>query len=86
MGKLYGGGPLDDPALSLKQREIMRLAVRLQRPFTPKEVCAQLGIGNRHARKLLHGLVNDELLEIAGGSERARSYRISIRGRSIFLG
>jgi very-short-patch-repair endonuclease len=86
MGSLYGGNTGDAPTLSLKQREIMRLALRLQRPFTPMEVCVQLGIGNRHARDQLHDLVRINLLEIAGGHERARSYRVTIRGRTLYLG
>jgi predicted transcriptional regulator len=85
MGMLYGG-KTDDPVLSLIQREIMRLAIRLQRPFTPSEVCVQLGIGNRYARNLLHDLVKMNLLEIASGNERVRSYRITNRGRSLYLG
>ncbi|WP_372660395.1 DNA-binding response regulator [Cohnella sp.] len=86
MGKLYGAGKTDEPSLSLKHREIMRLAIRLQRPFTPGEVCIQLGISNRHTRDLLHELVNAGLLEIVGGHERARSFRVTIRGRTLYLG
>jgi hypothetical protein len=86
MGSLYGGNVGDMPTLSLKQREIMRLALRLQRPFTPLEVCIQLDIGNRHARDQLHQLVRMNLLEIAGGHKRARSYRVSIQGRTLYLG
>jgi hypothetical protein len=86
MGSLYGGYTGDTPPLSLKQREIMRLALRLQRPFAPMEVCVQLGIGNRHTRDLLHDLVKIGLLEIAGGHSRARSYRVTSRGRTLYLG
>jgi hypothetical protein len=86
LGSLYGGYTGDTPSLTLKQREVMRLAQRLQRPFTPMEVCVQLGIGNRHARDLLHDLVKAGSLEIAGGQERARSYRVSSRGRTLYLG
>jgi hypothetical protein len=86
IGKLYGGGSGEASSLSLKQREIIRLALHLQRPFTPKEVCVQLGIGNRHARDLLHELVKDGYLEAAGGQARVRSYRITYLGRSLVLG
>lgn len=86
MGKLFGGNQTNQPSLSLKHREIMRLAIRLQRPFTPSEVCIQLGIGNRHTRDLLHELVQAGLLEVVGGVERARSYCVSNRGRTLYLG
>lgn len=81
MGKLYGGGPLDDPALSLKQREIMRLAVRLQRPFTPKEVCAQLGIQRHHACNLLQELVEALFLIAISGTARIRTYSLGPKAK-----
>jgi very-short-patch-repair endonuclease len=86
MGRLYGSGKVAESILSLKQKEIMRLAIRLQRTFTPTEVCICLGFGNRHTRDILHELVRLGLLEIAGGHERARSYRITNRGRTLYLG
>ncbi|MCD9024584.1 DNA-binding response regulator [Cohnella silvisoli] len=87
MGRLYGGIQQGStPSLSLKQREIMRLALRLQRPFTPLEVCVQLGISNRSARDLLHELVVLDFLEIVDGHLRARTFRATYRARSLFLG
>ncbi|WP_220471170.1 DNA-binding response regulator [Cohnella cholangitidis] len=86
MGKLYSGIYQESPKLTLKQREIMRLANRSERSFTPEEACSQLGLGNRHIRNLLHELVSLGLLEVAAGSIRARSYRATPRGKTIFLG
>ncbi|QMV40719.1 hypothetical protein FPL14_05495 [Cohnella cholangitidis] len=74
MGKLYGGGNQGVSALSLKHREIMRMAIRLQRPFTPKEVCILLGVQAQHARHLLHELVSMELLVAENDRIRARKY------------
>jgi hypothetical protein len=76
MGSLYGGNTGDAPTLSLKQREIMRLALRLQRPFTPMEVCVQLGIHGQHARKLLQELVVMEMLVPNSGNFRVRTYSL----------
>lgn len=77
MGKLYGCATVkDQPALSLKQREIMRLAFRLQRPFTPTEVCICLGIKEQHARALLHELVTIGQLAAASGSFRIRTFTL----------
>jgi hypothetical protein len=76
MGMLFGGVRTDDPVLSLKQREIMRLAIRVQRPFTPTEVCICIGIRGQHARKLLQELVDAELLSAASGTTRIRTYKL----------
>lgn len=85
IGKFYGNAEQARSDLSLKHREIMRLALRLQRPFAPIEVCVQLGICNRSARELLQQLVRLELLEGAGGHERVRSYRLTSRGAHLYL-
>ncbi|WP_239696724.1 DNA-binding response regulator [Paenibacillus oryzisoli] len=74
LGILYGGGMTTDLKLSLKQREILRFAIRLQRPFMPQEICDLLSIKGQHARKLLHELVQSKLLLPASGSDRIRTY------------
>ncbi|MFC5470813.1 DNA-binding response regulator [Cohnella suwonensis] len=78
LGKLYGGTAAQEgiPSLTLKQREVLRLALRLQRPFTPQEVCAQLGIRGQHARALMHGMVSAGLLSAHSGAQRIRSYSL----------
>ncbi|WP_256759977.1 DNA-binding response regulator [Cohnella sp. WQ 127256] len=76
LGKLYGGILQDTQPLTLKQREIMRLAIRLQRPFTPLDVCVQLGIQGQHARKLLHELVGMQFLAAESGSIRIRKFSL----------
>lgn len=61
IGRWYGGdNSLSD--LPLKLREVMRLANELGRPFSAAEVCDRLGVGNKHARELLHELVNTSVI------------------------
>ncbi|QJD84780.1 DNA-binding response regulator [Cohnella herbarum] len=86
LGKLYGGVYTETPELSVKQREIMRLAVRSQQPLNPTEVSLRLRISDRHARDLLHELVRMELLEGVSGSQRIRAYRATPRSRNLYLG
>jgi very-short-patch-repair endonuclease len=81
MGCLYGGNVGDTPLLSLKQREIMRLAIRLQRPFTPMDACIQLGIQGQHARKLLQELVEMEMLVPNSGKVRIRTYSLGPKAK-----
>ncbi|WP_235550434.1 DNA-binding response regulator [Paenibacillus sp. Soil750] len=76
LGKLYGGGVTTDVKLSLKQREILRFATQIQRPFMPQEICELLAIKGQHAWKLLHELVQFELLLPTSGSSRIRTYRL----------
>lgn len=85
MGKLYGLSATEKPDLTLKQREIMRLAHRLQRPFTPAEASICLGTSDRHVRGLLQELIQLELLEPAGGRSRIRSYRLTEHGARIYI-
>lgn len=74
LGKLYGNGMMEPYSLTLEQREIMRVASVLRRPFTPTEICEPLGVHAQYARKLLHELVEKELLAPASGSARIRTY------------
>lgn len=82
LGKLYGGIYTETPSLSLKQREIVRLAIRLKRSFTPAEVCVQLGIHSQHARKLLHEMVEMGLLRTEPSSVRIRKYSLGPKAPS----
>ncbi|NOU94475.1 transcriptional regulator [Paenibacillus sp. LMG 31456] len=68
---------LDVPEkLSCLESEALRFARRLLRPFTPSELSAHLRVSNRHARTLLHNLVDKQLLVVAGGQARARTYKL----------
>jgi hypothetical protein len=73
----YGKGHEDTLLqLPLKMREIIRLAIEKRAPITPREVCARLGVGNRHARYLLQRLSEEGTLLPASGSQRVRSYSL----------
>ncbi|MBO7745659.1 transcriptional regulator [Paenibacillus sp. MWE-103] len=69
----------DVPAsLSWLEAETVRFARRLLRPFSPAELESHLRVSDRHARRVLHDLVERQLLDIASGSQRARTYRIRV--------
>ncbi|WP_217593269.1 DNA-binding response regulator [Cohnella sp. GbtcB17] len=81
LGKLYGDfGETKEISLPLKQREIVRFANKLQRPFSPAEACDVLGIRPRHARNLLHEMTEQGWLEAASGVQRVRTYRLGQKG------
>lgn len=62
--------------LTIFEREAVRLATRSLRPITPKDVCAQLGIGSDYAQRLLRGLAQKQWLQPAAGDIRIRSYTL----------
>jgi hypothetical protein len=63
---------IDAPShLNWLEAETMRLARRLLRPFTPMELANHLMVSDRHARRVLHKLVEIEILCVASGNERS---------------
>ena len=64
--------------LSWLEAETMRYARRLLRPFTPIELATHLHISDRHARRILHHMVDKHILMIASGHQRARTYRLRV--------
>lgn len=79
MGRLYSGSMKPALQLSLKEREIVRMAVRLNRPTKATDVCNLLGIGRKQASGLLKSLAFHAVLAPASGSERVRTYRLGTR-------
>jgi hypothetical protein len=63
-------------SLSWLEAETVRFARRGLRPFTPLELAAHLRVSDRHARRILHRLVERQMLAVAGGRERHRTYQI----------
>lgn len=63
-------------SLTWVETEIVRYAQRLLRPITPLEVANHLNVTDRHARRLLHKMVESNILIEASGKERIRSYRL----------
>jgi hypothetical protein len=68
--------------LSSYEAECVRYARRLLRPFTPQEVAVHLSVTDRHARRLLHRLVEMRLLMVESGVKRHRLYRLRTTGSS----
>ncbi|KIL36687.1 hypothetical protein SD71_06710 [Cohnella kolymensis] len=73
--------------LSSEERDILRLALRHRGLVYPLEVATQLGISDKKARRLLHGLREKSLLEPAGvGTRRINFYRLSANVNAELLG
>ncbi|WP_055108744.1 hypothetical protein [Paenibacillus ihumii] len=60
------------------EAETMRFARRLLRPFTPIELAHHLRISDRHARRILQRMLDMNILAIASGNQRGRSYKLKI--------
>lgn len=60
------------------EAETLRLARRLLRPFTPMELAGHLKVSDRHARRILHNLVELHILEVASGQLRSRTYKLRL--------
>jgi hypothetical protein len=58
------------------EAETIRFARRVPHPFTPFELAKHLRVSDRHARRVLRGLVDCQLLAVVGGHERARTYKL----------
>ncbi|WP_405153992.1 transcriptional regulator [Paenibacillus sp. FSL K6-0108] len=58
------------------EAECIRYARRLLRPFTPSELATHLGITDHHARRILHNLVIQQVLHVASGKQRYRTYAL----------
>ncbi|WHX50816.1 transcriptional regulator [Paenibacillus woosongensis] len=70
---------IDAPSqLSWLEAETIRFARRMLRPFTPSELAHHLRVSDRHARRILHGLIDMSILSIASGKQRGRSYKLRL--------
>ncbi|WP_145410542.1 transcriptional regulator [Paenibacillus xylanexedens] len=61
-------------SLTWLEAETVRYARRILRPFAPTELAAHLRITDQHARRVLHSLIDQQLLHVASGSKRYRTY------------
>jgi len=64
------------PEIPLLQREILRIAVRSGRPFTPADVSRWMRISRGYARKRLRQLCERGLVVPSSGNDRIRSYAL----------
>lgn len=60
------------------EAETLRYARRVLRPFTPIELTAHLKVTNRHARRVLQNLVEQQLLHTISGEKRIRTYQLRL--------
>lgn len=67
--------------LSYLEAETLRFARRVLRPFSPLELAEHLRITDRYTRKILHHLVELQLLFVASGKERYRTYQLRLETR-----
>ncbi|SEL45541.1 transcriptional regulator [Paenibacillus sp. OK003] len=58
------------------EAECIRYARRIMRPFTPSELATHLRITEQHARRILHRLVDHQVLYVANGKQRYRTYAL----------
>lgn len=58
------------------EAETIRFARRLVRPFTPQELADHLQITVQYARRVLRQLIHRELLVVASGNQRYRTYQL----------
>ncbi|MWC31162.1 Rrf2 family transcriptional regulator [Paenibacillus sp. MMS18-CY102] len=66
------------PEWTWLEAEAARFSRRLLRPFTPSELASHLRITDRHARRLLHKLVESGVLTATGGKIRYRLYSLRL--------
>lgn len=72
IGKFISSPP--PPNLTWVETEIIRFAQRSILPISPREVAKHLNVSDRHARRLLHKMVDSKILKEESGNERIRKY------------
>ncbi len=60
--------------LNWLEAEAIRFARRRLRPFTPAELAKHLRVTDACARRVLHVLVEQQLLDVEGGKQRYRTF------------
>ena len=70
------GDELDQPSLSLVEKEVLRLSIRKGEAIFPVDVQKYLKISDKTARKVLSQLVDKKKLIPATGNTRIRSYQV----------
>ncbi|MEH7179198.1 DNA-binding response regulator [Neobacillus vireti] len=67
---------LDQAALSLLEKEVLRLAIRKGEEISPIEVEKYLNLSDKTVKNILSQLVDKKMLIPASGTKRIRSYRL----------
>lgn len=68
-----------------EEKEIVRYAARTIGSITPYEIKELLNVGEKYARKLLHRMVERDILKPIGGRERVRGYELKVDMESLLL-
>lgn len=74
VGKFLSAGMPSE--LNWAEAETLRFARRLVRPFTPRELSSHLRLSERYTREHLRQLVQKNLLIVASGNQRYRTYTL----------
>ncbi|RXJ02533.1 transcriptional regulator [Anaerobacillus alkaliphilus] len=64
--------------LTWLEAEVVRYARRSLLPITPNELTTHLGVGKRQVRRILHNLVDLQILTVASGNVRSRSFKLKV--------
>ncbi|WP_274363865.1 DNA-binding response regulator [Paenibacillus thermotolerans] len=83
-GKWAGISPVAN--YTEKEKAVIRLAIRLQRPITAGDVCAMAGVSDRTARRWLKALLDRGVFRPARGTERVHAYELCAEKQELFLG
>lgn len=62
--------------LDWAEAETLRLARRLLHSFSAADLARHLRLSDRHTRRILHRLVEQDLLMVASGKQRYRTYQL----------
>lgn len=86
LGKYTGSDDRALKELTVFEREVIRYALRLHRPFQIADVCYCLQVGKDTARKVLKSLHEKGLIRSGGlGTEKIRNYVLSERAQDYLL-
>jgi predicted transcriptional regulator len=70
------GDEIDQPSLSIVEKEVIRLVIRKGEAISPKEVQTYLELSDKPVKKVLSLLVDKKLLIPASGTKRVCTYRL----------
>lgn len=79
MGSCLGSGSSLSSVSDILESEVIRLALRLERPLRPRDVSDLLHVHKDRALRILHSMVKKQTLLPAGkGEQRVRCYKVNV--------
>lgn len=86
LGKYFGDGRKPDDTMTCEEKQILRVALRLDRSLKISDVREVLGCSYRFARKIITNLEIKQWLETdGGGAERVHSWRVTVGQKKLPL-